>query len=149
VSDAKNTTAVFPYLMFGGRCEEAIAFYQQALGAVPGMKMRFNESPDSPPPGMLAAGFEGKVMHAEFHVAGNMIMCSDGCSESDGGFHGFSLALSVPTIPEADKMFAALAAGGEVTMPQNATFWSPRFGMVTDKFGVNWMVMVPGEGPPK
>jgi PhnB protein len=76
-------------------------------------------------------------------------MCSDGCNAEETGFKGIQLALSVPTIAEADKMFAALAEGGKVSMPQSATFWSPRFGMLTDKFGLDWMVMVPGEGPPK
>jgi PhnB protein len=149
VSDAKNKLTVFPYLMFSGRCEEAIAFYEKAIGAKLEYKMHFNESPEPPPPGQLAPGFEKKVMHAQFNVAGNTIMCSDGCDADSGSFNGFQLAVSVPTIAEADKIFAGLAEGGKVNMPQAATFWSPRFGMLTDKFGVDWMVMVPGEGPPK
>jgi PhnB protein len=148
VSDAKTKLTVFPYLMFGGRCEEAIAFYTKAIGAQLEYKMHFNESPEPSPPGQLAPGFEKKIMHAQFNVAGNTIMCSDGCN-SDSGFKGFQLALSVPTITEADKLFAGLSEGGNVTLPQTKTFWSPRFGMLTDKFGVDWMVMVPGEGPPK
>jgi PhnB protein len=134
-------TLIQPYLTFGGRCDEAIAFYTKALGAKVEMLMRFNESPEAMPPGMLPPGFEKKVMHASFNIAGNTIMASDGCGPSSG-FSGFSLALAVPTAAEADRAFAALSDGGKVTMPLGKTFWSPRFGMLTDKFGVAWMVNV-------
>ncbi len=132
---------VEPYLFFGGRCDEALAFYRTALGATVGMVMRFSDSPEPMPPGVLQPGFEHKVMHSSFVVGGTTIMASDGCGEGSA-FSGFSLALSVSTEAEADRAFAALADGGKVTMPLARTFWSPRYGMVTDRFGVLWMVMV-------
>lgn len=93
---------------------------------------------------MLQAGFEGKVMHSSFTVGKMTIMASDGCDDKSR-FNGFRLALSVPTEAAADNAFNALADGGTVDMPLAKTFWSPRYGMVTDRFGVGWMVMVPGE----
>jgi PhnB protein len=135
--------AITPYLTFGGRCEEALAFYREALGAEVEMLMRFDESPEPTPPGMLQPGFEKKVMHASFSVRGVRLMASDGCDDKSK-FDGFRLALSVPTEADAGKAFAALAAGGTVQMPLTKTFWSPCFGMVTDKFGLGWMVSVPG-----
>jgi len=139
-----SKTNVQPYLFFGGRCDEAIEFYKKALGAQVEMLMRFNESPDPMPPGMLAEGFEKKVMHSSFKIGEMTLMASDGCSEDEGGFDGFRLALTVPTEADADRAFNALAEGGKVDMPLAKTFWSPRYGMVTDRFGLGWMVMVPG-----
>ena len=133
-----------PYLFFSGRCEEALEFYRTAIGAEIEMVMLFKDSPEPPPPDMLAPGFENKVMHASFKVGDHRVMASDGVDES-ARFGGFSLALAVPTEPEADRAFEALADGGEVRMPLGKTFWSPRFGMLTDRFGVDWMVMVASE----
>jgi PhnB protein len=135
-------TTITPYLCFGGRCEEALEFYRQALGAEVEMVMRFDESPEPPPPGMLAAGFEKKVMHAAFRVRGVSLMATDGCGEPTK-FDGIRLALAVPKEADARRAFDALADGGRVDMPLNKTFWSPCFGMVTDRFGLGWMVMVP------
>jgi uncharacterized glyoxalase superfamily protein PhnB len=138
-----HKTIVNNYLFFGGRCDEALEFYKKAIGAEIGMVMRFNESPEPMPPGMLAEGFEKKVMHSEFKVGEMTLMASDGCGEG-GKFEGFRLALIVPTEAEADKAFNGLASeGGKVDMPLTPTFWSPRYGQVTDKFGLGWMVMVP------
>ncbi len=135
-----------PYLFFGGRCQEALDFYVGAIGATIEVVLRFDQSPDAMPEGMLAPGFEKKVMHSAFDVGGTKILASDGCNASDGATkQGFSLALSVPTEAEADRAFNALADGGEVGMPLQKTFWSPRYGMVKDRFGIHWMVMVPGE----
>jgi uncharacterized glyoxalase superfamily protein PhnB len=141
---AMRESTVQPYLFFSGRCEEAMAFYEQSLGANVVMKMRFSESPDSVPDGMLQAGFEHKIMHASMTIGKMTIMASDGCDDKSK-FDGFRLALSVPTEIAAESAFNALAEGGKVDMPLVKTFWSPRYGMVTDKFGVGWMVMVPGE----
>lgn len=135
---------VQPYLFFGGRCEEALEFYKTALCAKVDMVMRFNESPEPTPPGMLQAGFETKIMHSSFQVGGMTLMASDGCDDKSR-MEGFRLALSVPTEAAADLAFNALAEGGKVDMPLVKTFWSPRYGMVTDKFGVQWMVMVRGQ----
>jgi PhnB protein len=136
-------TTITPYLFFGGRCEEALAFYGQALGAEVEMLMRFSESPEAPPPGMLQPGFEKKVMHASFRVRGIPLMASDGCDDKSKA-EGFRLALAVPSESEARRAFDALAAGGSVQMPLDKTFWSPCFGMLTDRFGIGWMVTVAG-----
>lgn len=131
-----------PYLFFAGRCAEALDFYREALGAQVGMVMRFDQSPDPVPAGMLQPGFEHKVMHSEIKIGNLTVMASDGCDEHSK-FGGFRLALSVPTASDADRYFDALAQEGVVDMPLGSTFWSPRYGMVTDRFGVAWMVMVP------
>lgn len=137
------TSTINPYLIFGGRCEEALAFYGHALGAKVLMVMKFNQSPQPTPPGMLAPGFEDKVMHASFVVGNSVLMASDGCAPGSN-FDGFSLSLSLETEAEVDAAFAKLADGGRVIMPLAKTFWSPRFGMVADRFGLGWMVTVPG-----
>ncbi len=128
-----------PYLFFNGRCEEAIEFYKKALGAEVEMLVRFKESPDPVPAGMAPPGWDDKVMHASLRIGGTVVMASDGC-DPVSEFKGFSLSLSVPTEAEADRAFAALSEGGRVTMPLGKTFWSPRFGMLVDRFGVGWMV---------
>ena len=133
---------VQPYLFFNGRCEEAIEFYRNALGAEVTMLMRFKESPDPPPSGMVPPGSEGKVMHANLRIGETMVMASDGGCQGQPSFQGFSLSLTVPNEAEAERLFAALADGGQVQMPLTKTFWSPRFGMVADRFGVSWMVNV-------
>jgi PhnB protein len=137
-----KSTLVQPYIFFGGRCEEALEFYKSAIGAEVDMLMRYKDSPEPTPPGMLAEGFEDKVMHTSFRVGETTLMASDGCSQDDANFNGFRLSLSVPNEAEADRAFAALAAGGEVQMPLTKTFWSLRFGMLTDRFGLGWMINV-------
>lgn len=136
-----TSPAIQPYLFFDGRCEEAIDFYRSALGAEVEMMLRFSECPDPPPPGTMPDGWEKKVMHAAFRIDGSLVLASDGCG-SGSPFEGFALSLSVATAEQADRYFNALAEGGEVTMPLDQTFWSPRFGMVTDRFGLGWMVGV-------
>jgi PhnB protein len=135
-------TTITPYLDFAGRCEEALEFYRQALGAEVEMVMHFDESPQPTPPGMLQAGFEKKVMHASFRVLGVPLMATDGVDDRTK-FDGVRLALAVPTEADARRAFDALADGGSVQMPLTKTFWSPCFGMVTDRFGLGWMVTVP------
>ena len=119
---------VQPYLFFGGRCEEALEFYRKAIGAEVEMLMRYKESPEPTPPGMLAEGFENKVMHTSFRVGETTLMASDGCGPEDAKFEGFSLSLTVPTEADADRVFAALSDGGTVKMPLTKTFWSPNCG---------------------
>ena len=128
-----------PYLFFNGRCEEAIEFYRKALGAELLMTMRYKESPEPPRPGMVPAGWDEKIMHASLRIGSANLMASDGCTEG-GRFQGFSLSLTATDEVDARKKFDALAQGGEVQMPLGKTFWSPYFGMVTDRFGVGWMV---------
>jgi len=136
-----------PYLFFNGRCEEAIHFYRAELGAELQMMMRNAESPEPPPPGMLPPGSEQKIMHASLLIGGALVMMSDGmCSGEVGAeaFKGFSLSLDCANEAEAHQAFDALAKGGRIGMPLGKTFWAPLFGMVTDQFGVAWMVGVSG-----
>ncbi len=134
-------TTITPYLDFAGRCDEALEFYRKALGAEVEMLMRFNESPHPTPPGMLQAGFEKKVMHVTFRVRGVTLMATDGCDDKTK-FNGVRLAFALPTEADARRAFDALADGGSVQMPLTKTFWSPCFGMLTDRFGLGWMVSV-------
>jgi PhnB protein len=120
---------VQPYLSFDGRCEEAIEFYREALGAETTMLMRFKESPEPPPPG-IPPGSENKIMHASLRIGDTTVMASDGACQGKPGFQGISLSLTVPNEAEADRRFNALAEGGQVQMPLTKTFFSPRFGMV-------------------
>ena len=130
---------VQPYLFLEGRCDEAIAFYRGALGAEVTMLMRFKESPD---PAMVAPGTGDKVMHASFRIGETTVLASDGECKGRPSFQGFALSLTVPNEAEAERLFGALGDGGQVQMPMAKTFFSPRFGMVADRFGVSWMVYV-------
>ena len=135
---------VQPYLFFDGRCEEAVEFYKSVLGAEVTMLMRYKDSPDPPPPGMLPPGSENKVMHASFRIGDSTVMASDGSCQGQASFAGFALSLTAPNDAEAEQRFAALADGGQVQMPLTKTFFSSRFGMVADRFGVPWMVNTSG-----
>src|SRR5262249_3836041 len=141
MSTTKDNRTIQPYLFFAGRCEEAIEFYRKALGAEVEMLMRHKDSPEPPPPGMLQPGFENKIMHATLRIGGAAGSASYGCDEK-GKFDGFRLSLALPAEADAQRAFAALSDGGQVAMPLTKTFWSPCFGMVTDRFGVGWMVTV-------
>lgn len=142
---AMQKVEVRNYLFFSGRCDEALAFYKEHLSAEVKFLIRFNESPDPMPEGMLQSGFENKVMHAEFSLGDATIMASDGCNDVEK-FSGFRLTLTLADETEAHRIFNALASnGGKVDMPLMKTFWSPLYGQVTDQFGVGWMVMLPGE----
>lgn len=138
---------VQPYLNFNGRCEEALDFYRAAAGAHVDAVMRFKESPD---PSMNPPGLEEKIMHASMRIGESTIMLSDG--RCDGGpadtpkFEGISLSLLVKDKAVAERLFQALGAGGQVQMPLTETFFSPSFGMLADKFGVTWMVLVEHQG---
>lgn len=130
------------YLFFNGRCEEAIALYQEVMGAQVEMLMRFNECPDPLPPDAIPPGHEEKVMHASLRIGGTRLMLSDGNCAGATKFDGFSLSLALTDSTAANRVFTALATDGTITMPIGETFWSPCFGMVTDKFGVPWMVTI-------
>jgi PhnB protein len=133
---------VQPYLFFDGRCEEALEFYRGALGAEVTMLLRMKDSPEPHEPGMLPPGAGDKVMHTSFRIGDTTLMASDGRCLGKPSFQGFSLSLSVPNEAEAERLFTALADGGQVQMPLAKTFFSPRFGMVADRFGVSWMIIV-------
>src|ERR1051325_3956611 len=142
---ATQKSVIEPYLFFEGRCEEAMEFYKKALGAEVLFMMRFKESPDP----NACKGVPGdKIMHATLRIGGGNVMVSDGRCDEPLKFQGFSLSLGVNTEAEADKFFNALIQGGQVIMPLAKTFWSPRFGMLTDKFGVMWMINVLSEYKP-
>lgn len=142
----KDNCVIEPYLFFNGRCEEAVEFYREALGAEVEMMIRYKECPEPPPPDTLADGYEDKIMHVSFRIGATTILASDGCGSPNEsvGFQSFSLALSVASEADAQRIFAALADGGQVTMPQGKTFWSPCFGMLEDRFGLGWTISVPG-----
>ncbi|MFG0294488.1 MAG: YciI family protein [Maioricimonas sp. JB045] len=145
---AGRNATVQPYLFFGGTCEEALEFYRTAIGARIGMVLRFSESPEPAPEGMVPPGFENRIMHCDFTVGDLTIMASDGCNEGEAPT-GFRLTLTVPTEVDARRLYDALADGGTADMPLTKTFFSPCYGQVTDRFGVGWMVMVPGQAPPE
>ena len=128
-----------PYLSFEGRCQEAIEFYRDALGAEVTMLLHFK---DSPQPGMCAPEAGDKVMHASLRIGASTLLLSDGRCGGKPAFHGFALSLSVANEAEAERRFASLADGGEVQMPLGKTFFAPRFGMVADRFGVCWMILM-------
>jgi PhnB protein len=130
---------VQPYLDFNGRCHEALEFYKKAVGAEVAVLMRWKDNPDE---SMCTAENADKVMHSQFQIGDSTIMASDGRCTGKPNFHGISLTISAQTEAEADKLFNGLAEGGQVTMPLAKTFFSPKFGVVADKFGVGWMVLV-------
>ncbi|MGH6837952.1 MAG: VOC family protein [Methylocella sp.] len=130
---------VQPYLFFEGRCEEAVEFYRKALGAEITMLLRFKESPD---PSTCPSGTLDKVMHMSFRVGDTTLLASDGRCSGQPNFQGLSLSLTAPSDSEAERLFAALAKGGQVQMALTKTFFSSRFGMVADRFGVPWMISV-------
>jgi len=141
-----------PYLFFEGRTEEALDFYKRAIGAEVGMLMRFKDTPpDAPksddPNCQMPAGAESKVMHCSFKVGNSVIMASDGMCSGKPQFGGFGLSLPAKDEAEVNRLFKALSEGGQVVSPVTRTFFSPAFGMVTDRFGVMWMVIVPQEMP--
>jgi PhnB protein len=134
---------VQPYLFYEGRCEEAIEFYRKALDAKVDMMMRYDDNPEPPPESMIPPGNGHKIMHAALNVAGSIFMLSDGLCSGKTGFQGFSLSVQAADEAEARRRFDALADGGKVNMPLAPSFFSPAFGMLTDRFGVGWMVVVP------
>lgn len=143
-----SKSVIQPYIFFGGRCEEAIEFYRTAIGAEVLMLMRFKDAPPPHDPKMVPPGTENKVMHATLRIGESIVMASDGrCDGGETKFEGFSLSYTAPNEAEANRVFNAFAQGGEVGMPIGKTFWSPCFGMVTDRFGLGWMVTVPMEIP--
>jgi PhnB protein len=133
---------VQPYLNFDGRCEEAVEFYRKALGAEVSIMMRFKENPEQPAAGMVPAGSENKILHVTFRIGDSTIMASDGHLTGKTNFQGFSLSITTTKEADVDRIINALADGGKVVMPPSKTFFSPRFGMVNDRFGVSWMVIV-------
>ncbi len=135
--------AITPYLFFRGRCEEAIEYYKVTLDAEVLMMMRFKDNPDKPDPAEVSAALDQRIMHASLKVAGTEIMLSDGMKTGSLNFDCMSLSLAVKTENEADRIYGALAEHGKVQMPIGPSFFAKRFGAVSDKFGVSWMILVP------
>lgn len=136
------------YLFFDGRCEEALDFYQAALGAEVTALMRFKDAPPQPEqPSQEGCGpaqaDPEKIMHANFTIGDTQIMASDDMNGGKPDFKGFALSIEAPNEAEAERLFTAIGQGGTVQMPLSATFFARSFGMVTDRFGVSWMVIVP------
>ena len=138
----KDNRIVQPYPVSQRQLRTGHRVYRKALGAEVEMMMRFKESPEPPPPGAVPPGSENKIMHASFRIGQTTVLASDGDSSDKANFQGFSLSLAVPSEAEADRAFNALAEGGQVKLPLTKTFFSPRFGMVEDRFGVGWMIML-------
>ncbi|MGA2258883.1 MAG: VOC family protein [Thermoguttaceae bacterium] len=133
---------VQPYLSFEGRCEEAIEFYKTAVGAKVDVLIRFKDSPEPLPSGKFPPEVMNKVMHASLRIGDSTVMASDGRCAGNAKFTGTSLTLCVPNDAEAVQRFDALCEGGTVGMPLTKTFFSSCFGMVIDRFGVPWMILV-------
>jgi PhnB protein len=138
MSGEEGAMRVQPYIDFDGRCDEALDFYRRALGAEVTQVMRFKDAPDQ---GMIPPGSGEKVMHASFRVGDTDLLAMDGRSQGKPKLEGVNLALTADDSAAATRHFNALADGGQVQMPLAKTFFSPMFGMVTDRFGITWMVM--------
>lgn len=136
-----------PYLFFEGRTEEALEFYKKALGAKVQMMMRYKESPEPAKCPDGSAPPADKIMHSAFTVGESMLMASDGFCSGKPSFAGFSLSYPAKDAADARRRFDALSTGGHVSMPLGETFFAKSFGMVTDKFGVGWMVIAGQKGP--
>jgi PhnB protein len=135
-----NDAFTQPYLFFDGKCEEALEFYKRAVGAKVTMLMHYKDAPPEAQQG-IAPGIKNKVMHASLEIGKSHLMASDGHAKGNPNFDGFALSLSFSTEADVDKAFQALSEGGQVVAPAAKTFFSKRFGMVKDKFGVLWMVL--------
>jgi PhnB protein len=133
---------VQPYLFFEGRAEEAIEYYRKTLGAEVLMLMRYKDSPEPQPKGAQTPPGD-KVMHSCLRIGDTEIMASDGFAQGKPNFQGFALALNARDDAQARRWFESLADGGKVQQPLIKTFFSSSFGMVTDRFGLMWMVSVP------
>jgi PhnB protein len=132
---------VQPYVFFDGKCDEAIKFYSSAIGAQTQMLMRYKDCPDPQAKAGCKPGTEDKVMHANVKIRDTEVLMADGHCGGNPKFEGFGLALQAKDNEDAEKLFAALSEGGKPLMPMSETFFAHRFGMVTDKFGVMWMVL--------
>jgi PhnB protein len=135
---------VQPYLFFDGCCEEALEFYREKLGADVTMLLRFKDVGESQSD-MIPEGCENKIMHARFRIGDTDVMASDGHCQGNPSFEGFCLSITAATPSDAEFMFAQLCDGGKVQLPLSKTYFSPRYGMVSDRFGVSWMVYVEPE----
>ena len=140
-----SVSQVKPYLFFDGRCDEALDFYQRALGAEVLQLFRFKDGPPQDTQegcAPMTAEMGDKVMHACLRIGNAQVFASDGMCQGKPSFQGISLAYETASDAEAERIFAALAEGGQIQMPIAPSFFSTRFGMVADRFGVSWMITV-------
>ncbi len=128
---------VCPYLSFNGNCEAAFAFYEQCLGAKLGPVFRYGGSPMAD---QVPADWAGKIMHGSITIGGLTIMAADVAAERYDAPNGFSLSVQIDNPAEAERIFRELSQDGKILMPLEKTFWAERFGMVTDRFGVPWLI---------
>jgi PhnB protein len=131
------------YLVFDGRCKEAFEFYQQVLG---GKIDSMLTHAGTPAEGAVPAAWLDKIMHAQLNVNGSILMGSDAPPDRYKTPHAFSVNIGLDEPAEAERIFHALAENGKVGMPIGPTFWATRFGMVTDRFGIPWMINCPQTG---
>jgi PhnB protein len=138
---------VQPYLFFDGRCEEAVAFYRDSLGAQVIALMHYADAPpgDAGCPGGQMPPAD-KVMHAALQIGQTVVMASDGFANGRPEFKGVSLSIAADDDAQARKLFDALAAGGQVQQPLGPSFFASSFGMLVDRFGVSWMVVAGVQG---
>ena len=136
--------AIHPYLNFGGNCREAFTRYQEIFGGDL-VLLRMSEMPSNEP---VPAEQADLIMHAALSFGDDILMASDDPTGNFDGVRGMHVNYTVPDVAEAERVFAALADGGEVIMPIAETFWSPRFGMCVDRFGTPWMVNAQAQEQP-
>ncbi len=136
--------AFHPYLNFGGNCREAFTRYQEIFGG----ELVLLPMSDAPPDAGVPAEQADLIMHAALTFEGHLLMASDDPTGNFSGVKGMFVNYAVTDSAEAERVFSALADGGETMMPLSETFWSPKFGMCVDRFGTPWMVKVevPNEG---
>ncbi len=132
------------HLNFSGNCKDAFAFYQKVFKADSPFSMTYGEAPHEMP---IPADWKDKVMHTAIPLGGGVLMGCDAPPDKTKALGGFQVCVEDKDQAEVKRIFEALSEGGNVTMPLSKTFWSPLFGMLTDKFGVGWMLSVPGEQP--
>ncbi len=126
-----------PYLLFSGQCEEAFRFYEELLGGKIQVMKTYEETPAG---GQAPANWHKKILHARMAIGSQILMGSDPPPGREPRPQGFSVSISVDEPAEAERIFHGLAAGATVAMPIQETFWAKRFGMLTDRFGIPWMI---------
>ena len=132
-------TQAIAYLSFDGKCAEAMRFYEQALHGKLEVLM---SGADSPMAAQIPREFADRILHARLALPGGGLLYGGDAPAHipHEGIKGVSITIDYPTVGEGEQVFAALSGGGKVTMPKGPTFWAKRFGMVTDRYGVPWIV---------
>src|SRR6266516_1873268 len=139
-----HTVQINPYLSFKGDCEAAFKFYERCLGGQLGTLFRYGGTPlaDQGP-----AGWSDKIMHGSVKIGDQVIMGGDVAPDLYQEPQGFAMSLHIKSTPDAERIFKELASGGRVEMSLEKTFWSARFGMVVDRFGIHWLINCEGDQP--